>query len=633
MDMQNKVNSRGIKDYARKLKFIFSTIFVAFHLYTAFMGNLYGFAQSAIHLGLLIVIAYLDLIIKNESSQNQGKGLRKIVYSTIIVFSFIYSAYMWYNSPQLMRDATTFLPSMGPIGIFLILVLLISCWKFVGSAMAVLAVFFIIYALFGRYFPFIMRHAGMLPKRFLHLICFTSEGIYGSPLSASASYIVVFIALGSMFNVTGVGDYLCDFANVLMGKYRGGPAKVAVVSSALFGSISGSTVANVVSTGSFTIPLMKKTGCDSEFAGAVEAAASTGGALMPPVMGAAAFLLAEVVGVKYWAVVTAAIIPAVLYYLAILFQVDLYALKYGLSGVQKQDMPPINIVVKGIWKLSPLVLLVLLIGVYSVTIQRAGIYTFLYMFLISFATKETRLNKEKLKVFIEGTAMGCVTVAIATATAGIIIGSITGSGLSIRLSAILVKISGGHLSILLILVMLTSIILGMGLPVTACYLMLAALVAPAIIKMGVIPMAAHLFILYFGIISNVTPPVAMAAFAGAGIAECNPTRCGYKAFKLAAAGFILPFFFVYNNALLLEGPLGTVLRCCVTATIGIYSLACALEGAVWNAPIQWPVRAVLMIASVSLIQSGTMTDLLGCVLIISVHLYYNIIQKRKTVRF
>lgn len=264
----------------------------------------------------------------------------------------------------------------------------------------------------------------------------------------------------------------------------------------------------------------------------------------------------------------------------------------------------------------------------SLTIQRAGIYTFLYTLLISFFQKETRLNKKRIVNLIKSTAFGCISVAIACATAGIIIGSITGSGLSIRLSSILIDLAGGHLSILLILVMIVSIILGMGLPVSACYLMLASIVGPAIVKLGVIPMAAHLFILYFGVISNVTPPVAMAAYAGAGIAECNPTRCGYKAFKLAASGFILPYFFVYNNALLLMGDFGTIARCCISAAVGIYCLACMLEGCIWNAKINWIGRIAMGIASFLLIESGVYTDIAGLVIIVLVHVIYNLTAKK-----
>lgn len=605
---------------------IVCTGFTVFHLITAFFGNLFGFAQAGVHISVVLAIAFLREIINIRKSEKKSKWFLIVFYTILIFASLIFGIYIVAESPALLRDSTTFTKFMGYIGPVLLFILLVACWKFVGPAMAILAGIFIIYALFGKHFPTILRHAGMKPKRFIQLICFCSEGIFGAPLSASATYIGVFIALGAMFNVTGIGDYLCEAAKALMGRFRGGPAKVAVVSSCLFGSISGSAVANVVGTGTFTIPLMKKTGYDPVFAGAVEASSSTGGALMPPVMGAAAFLLAEIVGVKYWKVCTAAIIPALLYYIAIILQVDLYALGHGLKGLDKSEMPPVGPVLRDLWKLSPLVLLVVMIGPLGFTVQRSGIVTLAYTFALSFIKKEDRFTWEKAKKFFISTATGCIGVAVACASAGIIIGSITGAGLSIRISSILVKLAGGKLAVLLILVMIASIILGMGLPVSACYLMLATLVGPAIVKLGVSKMAAHLFILYFGVISNVTPPVAMAAYAGAGIADCNPTKCGYQAFRLSLAGFVLPFFFVYNNQLLLMGSnLGSVIRCCISALLGIYCLACMLEGYIWNSKIHVATRVILTIAAFCLIKSDILTDIIGVGIVVAVHLFYNFI--------
>ena len=619
--------------YQKALDLIFlgaCTVFTVFHLYTAFFGNLFGFAQSGAHISMVLAIAFFREIIKLEESDKKHKKIAEVLCYLFVIAALVFGVFMLRNSADIMRDPTLLTKTMAILGPILLIILVVACWKFVGPAMAILAIFFIVYALLGKYFPAILRHAGMKPKRFIQLICFCSEGVFGAPLQGSASFIAVFIALGAMFNATGVGDYLCDAATALMGRFRGGPAKVSVVSSCLFGSISGSAVANVVGTGTFTIPLMKKTGYDSEFAGAVEAAASTGGALMPPVMGAAAFLLAEIVGVKYWAVCTAAIIPALLYYAGILLQVDLYALGHDLKGLPKEEMPPAGPVLKQLWKLSPLVLLIALIGPLSFTVQRAGIYTLLYTFILSFFSKESRLNKEKLKKFVIGTATGCIGVAVACGTAGIIIGCVTGAGLSIRISSILVTLAGGKLIVLLILVMLASILLGMGLPISACYLMLAALVAPSIVKLGVTKLAAHLFILYFGVISNVTPPVAMAAYAGAGIAGCNPSRCGYKAFMLACSGFILPYFFVYNNSLLLMGDNVLVLiLTAVSALVGVYCLACTLEGYIWNAKINIPARVLMAVAAFCLISPDHLTDVIGIAIVVAVHVLFNVLNKRK----
>ena len=427
-----------------------------------------------------------------------------------------------------------------------------------------------------------------------------------------------------MFTVTGVGDYITELTNSLFGKYRGGPAKIAVVASALFGSISGSAVANVIGTGTFTIPLMKKIGYDSEFAGAVEATASTGGQIMPPIMGAAAFLMAEILGVRYWDVVRSALIPALLFYIALIIAVDLYALSHGLKGVSKDEMPPIKQALRGIWKLSPMILLILLMGPFNFTITRTGVYTFLYTLVISFFSKDTRLTKDKLLKFITSAGRSCGSVAIACASVGIIIGIVTGTGLSYRLSSILVTLAGGKLVFLLIITMLAAIVLGMGLPSSACYLVLATLVAPAIIKLGVVPMAAHMFVFYYGVLSNVTPPVAMAAYAAAGVADCNPSRCGYKAFALSICGLLLPYFFIFNPVLLGSGAPLAIITAFISAVIGVYGVACSMQGYIWSAPINIPARIALFTASLLLVDSNLITDVIGLGIVIAIHLFFNL---------
>ncbi|WP_298034920.1 TRAP transporter fused permease subunit [uncultured Dysosmobacter sp.] len=604
----------------KRLELALCIVFVVFQLYTAYFGNLFGIAQKAVHLGLMISIIAVGLFAEDRKKKF-GK-LFCVFDLLMLLFGFVVVFYLSSIARTLAVDTTTFTAAMKVVGIIMIVVLMVCCWRKVGPVMSIVVAFFVFYAFFGKLFPALLSHGGMKVNRFVHLIAFTSEGIFGTPLTASATFIATFIILGSLFSVTGVGSYMCELANALLGGFRGGPAKVAVVSSALFGSISGSAVANVVGTGTFTIPLMKRVGYDGEFAGAVEATSSTGGSIMPPVMGASAFLMAEFVGVKYWDVVVAAFIPAVLYYLAILFQVDLRALRTGLKSVDRSELPPLRETLKGIWKLSPMVLLVLLIGPIGATVQRAGILTVTYTILLSFVSKETRFTKERILAFVNDAAHGCCTVAIATAAAGIIIGTVTGTGLGVRLSSVLVKLAGGNFTVLLLLTMLASVILGMGLPASACYLLLASLVAPTIFKLGAPIMAAHLFVLYFGIISNVTPPVAMAAYAAAGIANCNPSKCGMQAFKLAAGGFILPFFFVFNDVLLMNGTPLEIIVATIGAIVGIYCLACALEGYIWTAPLNGFGRILSAIAALCLISPSFLTDVFGILLLIVIHTFY-----------
>ena len=607
----------------KRLELVLCVLFVLFQMYTAFFGAISGIAQKSIHLTFVIAILFIGLY-----NNDHDKKILRVLDLALMVVGCIVTVYITSLSKALAIDSTTHTLAMSVFGVLLIGILLVATWRKVGPVLAIVVSFFIFYAFFGKYFPMIFRHGGMKFTRFIHLICYTSEGIFGSPLNSAATFICVFIILGALFAVTGVGDYITELASSVFGIFRGGPAKVAVVASALFGSISGSACANVIGTGTFTIPLMKRIGYDAEFAGAVEATASTGGQIMPPIMGAAAFLGAEILGVRYWDVVKAAIIPAILFYVALLIAVDLYALSHGLVGMKRSELPPIKKTIRGIWKFTPMLVLILMIGPLNFTITRSGVYTFLFTLALSFVSKETRLNREKLVQFLYSAGRGCCTVAIACAVVGVIIGTVTGTGLSYRLSSILVDIAGGKL----VITMLAAIILGMGLPSSACYLVLATLVAPAIIQLGVKPMAAHLFVFYYGIISNVTPPVAMAAYAAAGLADCNPSRCGFQAFRLSIAGFLLPFFFVYNNVLLFDGTPLAILRAFVGAVIGIYCLACAMQGHLWNAPVNWFGRLVLFVAAVLLIDSAVLTDIIGLALMACAHIYFNLRRRNTAVQ-
>lgn len=607
----------------KRMEFFLCLGFVLFQLYTAFFGSISGIAQKSIHLAFICCILFIGFYFKDE-----GKKVLRVFDIIFLIGAGVVTIYITTLSKALAMDNSTHTPTMSIFGVLLIVVLLVATWRKVGPVLAIVVSFFIFYAFFGDIFPLLFRHGGMKFGRFIHLIGFTSEGIFGSPLNSSATFICVYIILGALFTVTGVGDYMTQLASSVFGVFRGGPAKIAVVASALFGTVSGSAVANVIGTGTFTIPLMKKVGYKKEFAGAVEAVASTGGQIMPPIMGSAAFLMAEVLGIRYWDVVKAAVIPAVLFYLALLIAVDLYALKHGLVGVSRSELPPVRKTLSGLWKLSPMIVLVLLIGPLKSTITRAGVYTFLFTLILSFISKDTRLNKERLNKFIYSAAKGCGSVAIACAVCGIIIGTVIGTGLSYRLSSVLVDLAGGNLIFLLIITMITSLILGMGLPSSACYLILATLVAPGIIKLGVLPIAAHMFVFYYGILSNVTPPVAMAAYAGAGVADCNPAKCGYQAFFIAIPGLLLPYFFVFNNVLLLEGNTAFIIRAFIGAMIGVYGLAAAISGHILKAPINFAGRIALFVGGLLLIDADLVTDLVGLGIMVVVHLFFNLRYKK-----
>ena len=602
-------------------------VFVTFHVYTALFGVISNNGQKCIHLALIFGILFIGLLEKDRK-----KPVLMGIDLLLLAAGVASMMYIWYVSPTYDdRGGITTLPDIV-FGILLIITLVYATWRKIGAVLSIVAMVFILYAFGGMYAPSLLQHGGFKLGRYIHLIVFTADGILGSPLNASSNYIVIFIILGAVFGATGVGDYFTSLATAAFGRFRGGPAKVAVVASAFFGSISGSSIANVIGTGTFTIPMMKKMKFEPEFAGAVEATASTGGQIMPPIMGAAAFLVAEILQISYWDVVKAAVIPALLYFVAILLTVDLYARRHGIKGLHRDELPTLGRLVKRCYLFSPLVLLMILIGPMAYSITRAGIYVLIFTVVIVSFSKESRFTKEKLVNTVLSAGKGCISVAIACALVGIIIGTIVGSGLGYRLSNILVAAAGGRLGILLILTMIVSLILGMGLPTSAAYLVLATMVVPAMVKLGVLPIAAHLFLFYFGIISNVTPPVAMASYAAAGIAQCNPSKCGFAAFKLAISGFILPFMFVFNPVLLNQGMWYEVIYAVITAIAGIYCLSCVTENFFVNWSIRFYQRMILLGAALCLIQPGVVTDIIGAVLVAVVYAGCRMELKTKTMQ-
>lgn len=599
----------------KKLSFIISAAFCLFHCYTALFGAAPGISQRAIHLGLILIIFFLDYMAKEG---------RKWYFRIVDLFFIFASAGSFYYIMSI--DKTLSLRS-GLIytydvffGILLMLTLIEATRRAVGKSLSIVVLVFLAYALFGASLPGFLAHAGMGITRIISVVYLGTDGIYGTAIYASASYIVLFVILGAIFNETGVGDYFTKLSSRAFGRFKGGPAKIAVVASGLFGSISGSAIANVIGTGTFTIPMMKKCGFEDEYAAAVEASASTGGQIMPPVMGATAFLIAEYLGIPYFEVVKAALIPAILFYAAILMTVDLYARKHNIQGISEEELPSWKELAKNVYLIVPLLYLIFSMSVLNMSVTKSGITSLFVTILCTLFSSKNRITPEKLKRIVIASVNGTKPVAIACGVVGIIIGVVMGTGLGFRMSAILIKISGDNLVVLLILTMAVSLILGMGVPTTAAYLMLALLVVPTLKQMDVLPIAAHLFIFYFGIISNVTPPVALASYAAAGVAQCNPTKTGFYAFKLSLSGFILPFMFIYNPVLLMQGSALEIIQSLLTALIGIYCLSAALEKYifVWN--VNWPERVVLFAAALLMIVPGTVTDFAGFLVLILVFL-------------
>ena len=506
------------------------------------------------------------------------------------------------------------------IGLIGILALVELCRRCVGLPILCVAGALVIYTFYS----------GLSVQQLIRTLFYSTNGIFGGPINVCAKYIVVFIIFGAFLERTGIAQFFIDLANSVAGASAGGPAKVAVISSALCGMVSGSSVGNTVTTGSVTIPMMKKTGYKGEFAGAVEAAASTGGQIMPPIMGAAAFLMAEFTGEPYSKIAMRAILPAVLYFTGIYIAVHLEAKKLGLHGIPKEELPKMRDLVGKLYLLFPLVLLVVLVSTNTFTMAYSASLAILAAIAVSMVNKDNRMTFTKFIDALEGGAKGSITVAVACGMAGVISGCITATGLASKLLSAIVSVSGGHMIIALFLTMLCCIVLGMGVPTTANYCIMASTCAPILMDpaIGVPKMAAHFFVFYFGIVADITPPVALAAYAGSAIAKSNPMKTGINATKLAIAAFIVPYIFAFSPAMLFVDVSGAfeVVQICISALLGIFGVAAALNGFLYR-PIPVLLRLALVAGGLCMMIPGTLTDVVGLVVVGGTVLYQRMRSK------
>ena len=481
----------------------------------------------------------------------------------------------------------------------------------VGIPMVCVVLFFIGYAFAGPYMPGLLAHRGLSIEHFVSHVYFTTEGVFGIPLGVSSTFIFLFILFGAYLEGTGLGKFFIDVANSIAGWASGGPAKVAVLSSGLMGTVSGSSVANVVGTGSLTIPMMKRLGYHKNFAGAVEAAASTGGQLMPPVMGAAAFLMAEFVGVPYVEIVKAAIIPAALYFIGVWLGVHFEAKRNNLKGLPRDELPKLGELLKTRGHLAIPLLAIVWLLVSGYTPMRAALVAIVLSIVVSSLKAATRMTPLQIVKGLETGARNVLGVLVACAAAGIIIGVVTKTGVGLKLASALLDLSGGMILPSMFLTMITAIILGMGVPTTANYVITSTIAAPALIQMGVPILAAHMFVFYFGIIADVTPPVALAAYAGSGISGGNALKTGINASKLAIAAFIIPYMFVLNpGLLLLNGVSPNLILALITAIVGMVALSSSLIGYL-VAPLKNFERVILFGGGLLMIKPGLVTDIAG----------------------
>lgn len=496
-------------------------------------------------------------------------------------------------------------------GGLLILLILELTRRTVGWPLVIVTSAMLLYALYGSHFPGLLTTRSFSLRRTISFL-FSLDGIYGIPIGVSSTYVYLFILFGAMLRLSRAGDFYMQLAYGLAGRTRGGPAKVSVFASALFGTISGTGIANVVTTGALTIPLMKGAGFRAVFAGAVEAVASTGGQIMPPIMGAGAFLMAEFIRVPYGTIVIAAIVPALLFFLSVYLIVDIEASRMGLRGLKASELPQLRAVMARWGHLTiPIVVLIYTLVVANLSPIRAALYAMGTLLITSWWRQETRLGGRRLlQTAVEGTK-GTLEVIASCAAAGLIVGLFSLTGLGLRLSSWLANFSSGSLLLALVLTMAVTIILSMGLPTTAAYIVSAAVLAPALVKLGISPLQAHFFIFYFACLSGITPPVALVAIPAASIANANPVLVSVKAFQMALTAFIIPFLFVYSPALLLQGEFWPVVLAVVTALIGVWGLANGLGGFTLGRPLPLLMRVVLSLGAITLINPGLLTDIIG----------------------
>ena len=605
--------------YRKKTKIFSGIVMVVsvalclFQMYAGGISNISSMTLRTIHWTVISAVAIV--------SYPAVKGKETMRWCDYILlaaslFATIYVAVVWPTRTIQVSTNDPLFSTLDKVAFLVMtLVILEIARRTTGLALTVTAAIALIYLMFlGPYMPGIFRHRGYSLSRVAPFLLFSSEGVYGSALGTSASFIMLFVLFGDMLEAAGAGKFFIDIAYGIAGRFRGGPAKTAVVSSALMGCVSGSSIANVVTTGTFTIPLMVSSGYKKNSACAIEAVASTGGMIMPPMMGAAAFILAEYVGVSYGEVCWAAILPAVLYYLGLFLCVDKEAAANGLVGQKKEDLPkPLVILKQKGYLLLPLVILIYCL-VRSFSPQKTVFWTILILIAISYLRKESRITPRKACEAMKSAVKGMAPVAAACAAAGLIVGAINLTGVGVNFTSSITRLSGGSPFVALLMTAIAALILGMGLPPVAVYIVVSTVVAPALTQMGFSLFASHLFVFYFGIIGTITPPVALTAYAAAGLIEgASAFKVGVRAFLYGIVAFIVPFVFMYDEAFLLSGTPGHVILAVVTAILALDFISAMLIG-YFTTRINWFGRIVCLLVGILLFLPNTYTSLVGIVL-------------------
>lgn len=609
-----------------KLLTVVLTIFALFQLYASISNKVPLQILRYTHLGFAICLAFLIYPATKHADRKKLPWydcvLSGLFFCVVAYFIINYKALQFRAGAYTTMDVV-----MAGLGVLLVLT---ACWRVVGPPIVIIASCFFVYGLIGNYLPSFLHHRGFSLQRVITHLFITTNGIIGNPLGVCSTYIFLFILFGAFLEKTGIGQFFIDLANSLAGWAAGGPAKVAVLSSALQGTVSGSSVSNTVSTGSFTIPLMKSLGYTPEFAGAVEAAASTGGQIMPPVMGSAAFLISEACGVPYRELMLIAIIPASLYFIGIWISVHLEAKRLGLKGTPRDQLPKLWPLIrdKGHLLLPLIAIIYLMLDGYTIT--RAALIGCLVCIIVPYLRKGTRVPFLQIFKALPQAGRSVISVATACSTAGIIIGMVTLTGLGQRIGAGIFDLVGNNVFLALVCAMFTSLILGMGVSTTSNYLITSTIAAPILIKAGIPMLASHMFCFYFGIVADITPPVALAAYAGSAIAKGNAFKTGVNATKLAIAAFLIPYMFAMNPKMIMIG--GTFLEALpmiCTAVIGLVGIGAGFIGYL-NGPVPSLMRLVSLAGGLLLVIPGTLTDVIGIALVALVYVTNRLSHKKQT---
>ncbi len=588
---------------------VISIAFVSYHMITSRFGMPDMVKHRAIHVAFILGLVWLYYPATKKSPRHRPSVVDIILFAAT-VFMILYT---WFTRDLFLKRAGVAMTSDYIVGAMTILMTLEACRRAVGKGLLILVIVLFIYAWAGPYFPGVFAHRGHTIQRIIYQMYLTGEGIFGMPIGVSATYLIIFIVLGAMLEKSGLGKLFNDIALSVGGRLTGGPAKVAVVASALVGMIQGSAATNVATSGAFTIPLMKKVGYKPFFAGAIEAAASTGGQFMPPIMGSVAFIMAEFLGIRYLSIAAAAIVPAILYFGSVFFQIDLRARRMKLRGLTKEEMPDVKKTILRYGQMMIPVFVLVFLLIEGRTPLYAAFFTVVTTWLLSWIRKETRIGPKALRDVAVNSSRNILGIGVAMASAGFVVAVLSMTGIGVILADNIVKLSGGHLFVALLLSMLVSIVLGMGLPTSACYVIAASITVPILTAMNVPAFQAHFFVLYFSVISTVTPPVALAAYVGAGMANADPTKVGWTAFRLAIAGFIIPFFFVYSpEILLISDSALMIVWASVSAFLGIALLGIAAEGYFKVVMPVWA-RIIFLAAAISLISPNLGSDVIGIV--------------------